>query len=221
MEPGQGDLQSVVEQSADNRAGPPTTVYFCADFDVSPDHARTFSGRNSFPAGRYYRTFDNVTVPQPIFGSKSAQSGPLNNRIGALFTWNDSQPSMVKSRVGVSFISAEKACTFKSEELRTWNLEDSAQAARDEWNQGVLGKVRVSTDSSANKTRLALLYSSLYFMHLIPSERSGENPLWDSGEPYWDDFYTLCKRLKWIDTLQDRVLTVQGTCFATPSASII
>ena len=65
------------------------------------------------------------------------------------------------------------------------------QAARDEWNRDIFSKIRVDTSDSANKTRLALLYSSLYFMHLIPTQRVGENPLWDSDEPYWDDFYTM------------------------------
>lgn len=64
-------------------------------------------------------------------------------------------------------------------------------AARKEWNQDVFSKIQVDTSPSVNQTNLILLYSSLYFMHLMPSERTGENPLWDSGEPYWDDFYTL------------------------------
>lgn len=55
----------------------------------------------------------------------------------------------------------------------------------------MFSKIRVPTDSSQNRTNLALLYSSLYFMHLMPSDRTGENPLWDSAEPSWDDFYTL------------------------------
>jgi hypothetical protein len=32
----------------------------------------------------------------------------------------------------------------------------------------------------------------LYFSHLMPSNRTGENPLWDSEEPYYDDFYAIC-----------------------------
>ena len=39
---------------------------------------------------------------------------------------------------------------------------------------------RLQTDTNT----LELLYSSLYGMHLIPSNRTGENPLWESSEPY-------------------------------------
>jgi len=112
----------------------------------------------------------------------------MNDRVGAVFTWSNT--TEIKSRVGISFMSVDKVCTYKSSEL-TWSIEDATRAARDEWNRDVFSKIRVDTSAAANKTRLALLYSSLYFMHLIPSERVGENPLWESDEPYWDDFYTM------------------------------
>src|SRR5262249_1974456 len=35
------------------------------------------------------------------------------------------------------------------------------------------------------------LYSNLYGMYLIPSNRTGENPNWTSDEPYYDDIFTL------------------------------
>lgn len=36
-----------------------------------------------------------------------------------------------------------------------------------------------------------MLYSSLYKMHLIPSDRTGDNPNSETEEPSYDDFYTL------------------------------
>ena len=97
----------------------------------------------------------------------------------------------MRSRIGISFISADKACSYKNSEIGSWVLNDTVNAAVQEWNQDVFSKIQVSADESANKTNLAILYSSLYFMHLIPSDRAGENPLWISSEPFWDDFYTL------------------------------
>jgi putative alpha-1,2-mannosidase len=126
-----------------------------------------------------------------MLGNVSEVSGPPNDRIGAIFSWASSSPSQIKSRVGISFISITKACAFKDSEISTWNLNTTVSSARDEWNRDVFSKIRVSTSPSQNKTNLILLYSSLYFMHLMPSDRTGENPLWDSVEPYWDDFYTL------------------------------
>ncbi|XPS73111.1 hypothetical protein M3J09_005264 [Ascochyta lentis] len=169
--------------------GAPVTVYVCGEFDTPPEEAKAFKGKNTFPTSRHFRSFNNATTPFPTFTGTTARSGPLNDRVGAMFSWRNVKE--VKSRVGISFMSVDKACAYKDAELSTWSIEDTKQKARDEWNHDVFSKIRVDTSESANKTRLALLYSSLYFMHLIPSERVGENPLWESDEPYWDDFYTM------------------------------
>jgi putative alpha-1,2-mannosidase len=169
--------------------GSPVTVYVCGEFKTRPDEAKAFKAKNTFPVSRHFRTFGNSTTPRPTYTGASARSGPLNDRVGALFSWENS--TEVTSRVGISFISLEKACAYKDAELSSWSIEETMQAAQDEWNRDVFSKIRVDTTEPANKTRLSLLYSSLYFMHLIPSERVGENPLWESDEPYWDDFYTM------------------------------
>jgi len=169
--------------------GAPVVVYVCGEFDSPPIGAKAFKGKNTFPVSRHFRTFDNGTTPWPTFTGSAARSGPMNDRIGALFSWDN--VTEVKSRVGISFMSVEKACAYKNSEISSWSIKETTQAARDEWNRDVFSKIRVDASESANRTRLALLYSSLYFMHLIPSERVGENPLWESEEPYWDDFYTM------------------------------
>lgn len=173
--------------------GAPFTVYFCGEFDSQPTEARIFRGRNTDPMARYH-TFSNGPIGVATFGANDTntqKSGPLNDRVGAVFSFDPEDGSHVKSRIGISMISAEKACSFKDNEVTSWNLTDAVTAAVDEWNKDVFSRIEVPTDDSANKTNLALLYSSLYFMHLMPSDRTGENPLWESDEPSWDDFYAL------------------------------
>ncbi|EME46957.1 glycoside hydrolase family 92 protein [Dothistroma septosporum NZE10] len=168
----------------------PATTYFCGDFETAPVEAHTFRGRNTIPALRQH-VLSNQPIPHPTFRNRSTEtSGPLTDRVGAVFSFSDSAAATVKSRVGISFISIEKACQFKDDEIKSWTLNDTVSAAVDEWNKDVFSKIQVPTDSSQNRTNLALLYSSLYFMHLMPSDRSRENPLWES-EDSWDDFYTL------------------------------
>ncbi|KAK5086016.1 hypothetical protein LTR70_007634 [Exophiala xenobiotica] len=91
---------------------------------------------------------------------------------------------------GISFISAQKACDYKDNEITSWNVNHTVQAAVDEWNTDVFSKIRVPLGNAEDETNIILMYSSLYFVHLMPSDRTGENPLWESGEPSWDDFYT-------------------------------
>jgi putative alpha-1,2-mannosidase len=91
---------------------------------------------------------------------------------------------MLKSRIGVSFISSDKACQHIESELPTWNLEPVISAAKEQWNQEVLSKV--TTTDMSNNTMLEMLYSGLYKMHLMPSDRTGENQNWDTEEPTYD-----------------------------------
>lgn len=137
------------------------------------------NGEPSFP------TYSNQT--------NTATAGPMNERVGAVFTWPSSEASNITSRVGISFISTKKAQSYIRSEIPSWKLNDTVDAAVQEWNKDVFSKIQVPLDESANATNIRLLYSSLYFIHLMPSDRAGENPLWESDEPFWDDFYTMCQ----------------------------
>lgn len=136
-------------------------------------------------------TLSDEPIPHLTFRNRTTEeAGPLTDRVGAIFEFSNSSSGTVKSRVGISFISVEKACGYKDQEIPSWNLNDTVSEAVQEWNKDVFSKIQVPTDSSQNRTNLVLLYSSLYFMHLMPSDRSGENPLWESNDS-WDDFYTM------------------------------
>jgi putative alpha-1,2-mannosidase len=159
--------------------GAPYKVYFCGQFDSAPDQARAFNAENS--------TTTNM-------GGKSRKAASRYDTVGALFTWNDTEfTSVLRSRVGISFISEEQACAFKDAEIPSWELKDTVDKAVEVWNKDIFSTISVDTGDSANKTDLTLLYSMMYFTHLMPSNRTGENPLWKSNEPYYDDFYAICE----------------------------
>ncbi|KAL4931249.1 uncharacterized protein BDV17DRAFT_257467 [Aspergillus undulatus] len=172
--------------------GAPFTVYFYGEFYTEPETAQIFRGSNTDPM-RGYQGLSNEQPSFPVYGNKTdtATSGPMNERVGGVFTWGADAESQVSSRIGISFISAEKAQSYIRSEIPSWRLNDTVDSAVQEWNNDVFSKLQVPLDNSANLTNLRLLYSSLYFIHLMPSDRTGENPLWESDEPSWDDFYTL------------------------------
>ena len=66
---------------------------------------------------------------------------------------------------------------------------------------------RLQTDTNT----LELLYSSLYGMHLLPSNRTGENPLWKSSEPYVS-LYQISEDLQVIDLNSTTICLRFGTC---------
>jgi putative alpha-1,2-mannosidase len=116
-------------------------------------------------------------------GFASSTSG--STRVGGLFSFQD---DVVTSRVGISWISTQKACKHVQDEIpHGTEFTSVVEATKAEWNTTVLSKV---TTTNTNDTSLDLLYTSLYFMHLIPTNQTGENPSWSSSEPYYQDIFT-------------------------------
>lgn len=154
-----------------NRA-PQWTVFFCGYFD-QPTEYKTFLGTSA-------TSTNLVSYDKTPSVSSTA-------RLGAVFTFDSPK---VTSRVGVSFISSAQACSNVDDEVPSdSSLSTLEQDARGAWNDAVLSKVTTTdTSSTAN---LQLLYSSLYHMNIIPTNKTGENPKWTSTEPYYDDTFTL------------------------------
>lgn len=169
-------------------SGPDAAVYFCAEFDTTPEHVQFFSGQYTdpyWPNSTFFRP--------PVFTNESSITGGNSwygyaDRIGGLFTF-PTNITTLKSRIGVSFVNSDKACQYIASELPTWDLNPVIEAAKDRWNAEVLCKV--TTADKSNTTLLQMLYSGLYKMHLMPSDRTGENSNWVTEEPTYDDFYTL------------------------------
>lgn len=127
-------------------------------------------------------TDENGSTEQP---SGTASSTSASKRVGAVFSFDESE---VTSRVGISWISTAKACRNVQDEIPAkTTLDTVVQDTKSEWNTKVLNKI---TTTNTNDTSLQLLYTSLYFMHLIPTNQTGENPNWTSDEPYYQDIFT-------------------------------
>ncbi|KAF4552995.1 putative glycosyl hydrolase family 92 protein 1 [Elsinoe fawcettii] len=147
---------------------PDWTIYFCGYFDQAAKDIRTFTGN-----GTTIQSYDN----------QRSVEGDL--RLGGVFSFDQ---QTVTSRVGVSFISSQQACSNVNAQIPSGTrLDTVVSQARQQWSDKLFNKVR-TTDTDQNK--LTQLYSYLYGMNLIPSNRTGENAGWQSSEPYWDDIFT-------------------------------
>lgn len=148
---------------------PDWTIYFCGHFDQPFSSVRTFTGNGT----QLY-----------TYGNSTSTNG--TNRQGAVFTFNTTS---VSSRVGISFVSTSQACSNVETQIpEGTNINTLVSRAQDRWASEVFSKV---STTEKNETILTQLYSYLYGMHLIPSNRTGENSLWNSTEPSYDDFFTL------------------------------
>ncbi|KAF8153388.1 glycosyl hydrolase family 92-domain-containing protein [Crassisporium funariophilum] len=113
------------------------------------------------------------------------------SEMGALFTFQPApggKTTSILARVGVSFISSAQACANAAEEIPDFDFDEVHSSNRAQWND-LLGRVQVDTTGVPLET-VQLFYSSvLTFADFLPTADSGENPKWNSTEPYYDSFY--------------------------------
>ncbi|ANB14763.1 hypothetical protein AWJ20_2370 [Sugiyamaella lignohabitans] len=144
------------------------SIYFCGQFDTPAKSVSSFVGQASS-------------------SSLTASSSSQDQAAGVIFTFPDGATD-VNSRVGISFLSTDQACANLAAEINHYDVQTTTSQALDAWQSEVFDKVTADT---SNSTIATMLYSSLYATHLLPSNRTGENPLWTSSEPYYDDWFTI------------------------------
>ncbi|KAG7090436.1 hypothetical protein E1B28_009555 [Marasmius oreades] len=130
--------------------------------------------------------YDTTTTGATDLKQVHAGSG---DEAGAIFGFRKapSGPTSILARVGVSLISSQQACSNAEEEIPDFDFDRVHRDNRAEWNE-LLGRVQVDT-TGVSEDIVKLFYSSLYRSHISPADYSGENPKWNSTEPYYDSYY--------------------------------
>lgn len=143
------------------------TVYFYAMLDTPADTFATWQAGEMSMGERF----------RPDHGEPS----------GALLYFKTDQGEQVHMRVGISFVSTGKARENLSGEIAGWNFEKVREEADQIW-QRKLEKIDIQTGNQAYKE---MFYTALYHTMLMPTDRTGENPKWTTGAPYYDDYYAI------------------------------
>lgn len=189
--------------------------FFCANFSVdgsvlvpSNAYAEAVGFDRVDGAGTFSWPYSAFEIPSKVPAIRSdmdiKSSGGNRMGTGALFSWTQdpssavgNTSSIIESRIGISHISVANACGYIESEIpSTSSFDDTVEQARQEWEDKVLGVVEIVDDGSVtsqNDTLKTMLYTALYQMALMPTDKTGENPVWTSNEtfPYYDDHYTL------------------------------
>jgi predicted alpha-1,2-mannosidase len=143
------------------------TVYFYAVFDQPAIESGTWKNGK----------IEAATLEQPDTGEKA----------GAFLTFGKSSAKTIQVKVGISYISVGKAKLNVGNEIPGWDFNEVRVQAEKKWNSE-LEKVQVEGGTDDQKK---MLYTALYHSMLMPTNRTGENPLWKSSEPYYDDYYAI------------------------------
>ncbi len=101
------------------------------------------------------------------------------------------------ARVGLSFISSEKACKNAEAEIPDFSFQDTLAIAEKAWKEK-LSVIGIDTRTPANSTGAVdmndlqtIFWSGVYRAMISPQDYTGENPLWKSDEPYYDSYYCI------------------------------
>jgi putative alpha-1,2-mannosidase len=97
--------------------------------------------------------------------------------------------NQILARVGMSFISEAQACANAEREIPTVAFDSLVAAAETAWRS----KLDVITieDGGVSEVFLKAFWSGVYRSMISPQDYTGENPYWNSGEPYYDSFYCI------------------------------
>lgn len=114
-------------------------------------------------------------------------STPITTPIGASFDFTTRANQVIQVKVGISFISAEQAKQNVQQEIPAWNFAAVHAVATSLWNVQ-LAKLNMTGETDSQRRQL---YTAMYHIMLMPTDRTGENPDWKSSEPYYDDYYCI------------------------------
>jgi len=109
-------------------------------------------------------------------------------KTGALFSFDNLKSDSLKMKIGISFVSTTKAAQNIRTEIPHWNFQQTLTETQMKW-EDLLRRIQISNE--ATKDQKIMFYTALYHTQLMPVDRTGENPLWTSSAPYYDDFYAL------------------------------
>jgi predicted alpha-1,2-mannosidase len=153
------------------------TAHFCADF----------RGATIRRTGTFTRT--NATDSVQGLGALVNDGSIPQGSTGAWIQFAKAPKNQILARVGLSFISISQACAHAEREIGDFDFLRVVAAAETAWRTklSIIKADHAGLDSDLLKT----FWSGLYRTMLSPQDYTGENPLWQSREPYYDSFYCI------------------------------
>lgn len=151
--------------------------YFCADFSGAKLRDSGIFSNSRAGRTKKYRAAatGNGASARPAGGWVQFEKPTSNNQMVA--------------RVGMSFVSTEKACENAEKEIPTFDFDATLRTAEKAWKEK-LNVIQIDS-TGVSEVLLTTFWSGVYRAMISPQDYTGENPFWDSGEPYYDSFYCI------------------------------
>ncbi|EME44718.1 glycoside hydrolase family 92 protein [Dothistroma septosporum NZE10] len=166
------------------------TLHFCADF----------SGADIRDAGVFLNNRAGVEPKNLSVVNDGVNKSPEILPAGAWVRFHPPHTNnQILARVGISFIGADQACGNAEKEVPDFDFEAVRSAAVQAWEDS-LGVIEV-VSGGVNDSLLTTFWSGVYRAGISPQDYTGENPLWESKEPYYDSYYCIWDSFRSIHSL--------------------
>ncbi|NYF79629.1 putative alpha-1,2-mannosidase [Granulicella arctica] len=161
------DVEGVGRYAGGWNKGGEYKIYFYMVLDTPASSTQTWSGDTLSPA-----TDASIDGDHPI---------------GAAFNFHTRTGQIVQAKVGISFISTQQARENVQQETPAWGFDQVRRSSVSMWDQA-LSKIQLHGEADSKRIQF---YTAMYHTMLMPSDRTEENPNWQSTEPYYDDYYAI------------------------------
>jgi len=151
-------------------------AYFCADFKGA-----SIRDNGIFVNSRAGANVKDLKINRSINGY------PLPG--GGFIRFAENPADGILARIAVSYISSEQACSNAEAEISDFDFAATHSAAESAWREK-LSPISISAEG-VDASLITNFYSGIYRTMVNPQNYTGENPLWQSGQPYFDSFYCL------------------------------
>lgn len=153
--------------------------YFCLDFD----------GAKIKNAGVWTNSRASYVTSLDIKPGDERQTPSARPAGGWVQFEKPTERNQILARVGMSFVSVAQACANAEREVPNRAFDSHVATAEAAWR----AKLDVITiqDGGVRDVFPTAFWSGVYRAMISPQDYTGENPFWNSGEPYYDSFYCI------------------------------
>jgi putative alpha-1,2-mannosidase len=154
--------------------------YFCLDFD----------GAKIKDAGLWANTRATTRATSLKIVPGDVRQSPSERPAGGWVQFQKpTQDNQILARMGMSFVSEAQACANAEREILSRSFDNVVAAAETAWRS----KLDVITieDGGVDEVFLKAFWSGVYRSMISPQDYTGENPFWNSSEPYYDSYYCI------------------------------
>ena len=145
-------------------------MYFALEFDADFEEIGIFEGESISAICSHHPTVLSIDTEK---------------RLGAYVRF--AKGAQIKVKIAISFVSAERAQAFLSEQIPDFDYEHAKESAKKIWND-VLGAIELRTEDSSLLRRF---YTAMYHMNIQPRNRMNDHGRWDDFHTVWDSWKTV------------------------------